>query len=101
MNQKKTRVVVAFGAYTTSKISNQEPIRDVYGNIDGDLRVEEFDTEAEVNAYLKGLNDASGWLDYCVVASDSEEPDHPIFEGINSGLDVVEAYENTIRADRP
>ena len=35
----------------------------------------EFETEAEYNAYIAGVNDADGWSDYHIIRHRSEEAD--------------------------
>lgn len=37
----------------------------------GSILTNEFDTEAERQAYLQGIDDAQGWLDVCVVENKS------------------------------
>ena len=35
---------------------------------DGSISVREFDTEAERNAYIQGIDDCDGWWDYAVMS---------------------------------
>lgn len=70
MEEKKFDVVVVFGE-TASKMywenyNEDEPIKESELEEYGSVVRRSFETEAERNAYLKGLEDSDGWNDYAV-----------------------------------
>lgn len=62
MAKKKFTAKVLFGSDAVSRFYNDEPVTD-----EGMLVKREFATEAELKAYLKGLEDGDGWCDYAVL----------------------------------
>lgn len=94
-------VVVVFGQMATSAISENEPLRDKYGCIDGDVVERKFNTKAELNAYLQGINDMDGWMEYDHVVDSIDEPDHPFFlaKKSNPKLSFVDWYESNLAAE--
>jgi hypothetical protein len=100
-------LVVAFGSGICSAIGNDEAICNDAGHIeDGDLSIEEFATQAELDAYTRGMEDAEGWLDVMIVANSSNDPNHAFFVAAkeNSGFTYAEWYtknlEQSARQDR-
>lgn len=69
----KYRVTVIFGEYAAKAYMNDgvEGIRDHYD--EGQLTVREFDTEAERDAYIKGVDDSDGWLGAAVLSDEDAE----------------------------
>ena len=65
MAKKKFKVNVLFGSDAVSRFFGDEPVTD------GMLVKREFNTEDELKAYCKGLQDGDGWCDYTTL-SDSE-----------------------------
>lgn len=59
-------VITAFGTGMSSTVSNMEEIT---ADTDGDIVERRFATEAEGTAYLKGLEDYDGWMEYAVAAT--------------------------------
>ena len=65
---KKIKVYAAFGTNLTEAVAKQET-----ATIDAEIaypesfRVREFDTQTEADAYIKGLDDACGWMENCVL----------------------------------
>lgn len=65
---KKIKVYAAFGTDLTEAIAKQET-----DTINAEIaypesfRVREFNTQAEADAYIKGLDDACGWMENCVL----------------------------------
>ena len=61
---KKIKVYAAFGTDLVEAITKQKT-----STIDAEIiypesfRVREFDTQAEADAYIKGLDDACGWME--------------------------------------
>lgn len=70
---KKIKVYAAFGTDLVEAIAKQKT-----DTIDAEIlyptsfRVREFDTQSEANAYIKGLDDACGWMEN--VALDPNNP---------------------------
>lgn len=54
-------VIVAFGQGLSSRISDDEPLGDDY---DGDISERSFATPAEAAAYIQGLEDMDGWMEF-------------------------------------
>lgn len=59
-------VITAFGEHMSSTVSNMEEIT---ADTDGDIVERRFATEAEGTAYLQGLEDYDGWMEYAVAAT--------------------------------
>lgn len=65
---KNIKVYAAFGTDLIEAIAKQET-----STIDAEIiypesfRVREFDTQAEADAYVKGLDDACGWMENAVL----------------------------------
>lgn len=65
---KKVKVYAAFGTDLVEAIAKQET-----DTIDAEIvysesfRVREFATKAEADAYIKGLDDACGWMENAVL----------------------------------
>lgn len=81
---KKIKVYAAFGTDLTEAIAKQE-----IDTIDAEIaypesfRVREFDTKAEADAYVQGLDDACGWMENCVL--NPKNPfENKIIEKINN-----------------
>lgn len=81
---KKIKVYAAFGTDLTEAIAKQET-----STIDAEIdypesfRVREFDTQAEADAYVKGLDDACGWMENAVL--NPKNPfENEIIEKINN-----------------
>lgn len=93
------RAILAFGRTPCSAIQSSENLRDENGYMDGDVSHIVFATKAEFDAYVKGLEDADGWMDHMIVANQVEEPDHPYFQALTSDpeLDFVDWYEADIQ----
>lgn len=64
----KYKVYVAFGSDLTKAIFEQDSDT-IEAEIDEpeSFKVREFNTKAEANAYIKGLDDACGWMDSAVL----------------------------------
>lgn len=81
---KKIKVYAAFGTDLTEAIVKQE-----IDTIDAEIaypesfRVREFNTQAEADAYVKGLDDACGWMENAVL--NPKNPfENEIIEKINN-----------------
>lgn len=81
---KKIKVYAAFGTDLTEAIAKQET-----DTIDAEIaypesfRVREFNTQAEADAYIKGLDDACGWMESAVL--NPKNPfENEIIEKINN-----------------
>lgn len=48
-------------------------VRIRWGQLDYSYQNYEFNTQVELDAFLKGVDEASGWLDYHVMEDDEEE----------------------------
>lgn len=68
VDKPKYKVYAAFGTDLTEAIAKQKT-----DTIDAEIaypesfRVREFDTQTEADAYIKGLDDACGWMENCVL----------------------------------
>ena len=84
MNEKKVKIYVVFGEYTTKAYMDGriDDMRDRLKNGYGSLAEKEFNTEAEAKAYLQGLDDADGWLAAAQIDSDDVEQVKAIMEEI-------------------
>ena len=81
---KKIKVYAAFGTDLVEAIIKQKT-----STIDAEIiypesfRVREFDTQAEADAYIKGLDDACGWMESAVL--NPKNPfENEIIEKINN-----------------
>ena len=81
---KKIKVYVAFGTDLTEAIANHK-MDSVEAEIPypESFRVREFDTQAEANAYIQGLDDSCGWMENAVL-SPSDPFESQIIEKINN-----------------
>lgn len=65
---KKIKVYAAFGTDLVEAIAKQESDTiNAEINYPESFRVREFDTQTEADAYIKGLDDACGWMENCVL----------------------------------
>lgn len=65
---KKIKVYAAFGTELAEAIAKQESDTiKAEINYPESFRVREFDTQTEADAYIKGLDDACGWMENCVL----------------------------------
>ena len=66
----KCKVTIIFGEYAAKAYINDgvEGILEHYD--EGQLAVREFDTKAERDAYVKGVDDADGWLGSAVLSDE-------------------------------
>lgn len=73
IRRDKPKVTVIFGEYAAKAYINDgvEGIREHYD--EGQLAVNEFDTEAERRAYIAGIDDADGWLGSAVLSDEDAE----------------------------
>lgn len=55
--------------------NNELPSEEWLADNGGVVDEKEFETEAEYNAYIAGVNDADGWSDYHIIRHRSEEAD--------------------------
>ena len=53
--------------------NNELPSEEWLADNGGVVDEKEFETEAEYNAYIAGVNDADGWSDYHIIRHRSEE----------------------------
>ena len=60
---EKFKAVFVFGECAVSKYESNPDINVAELTDYGEVKVIFFDTEAELKAYTKGLNDAIGWKD--------------------------------------
>lgn len=62
------KVYAAFGTDLNEAIAKQESDTiNVYINYPDAFRVREFSTQAEADAYIKGLDDTCGWMESAVL----------------------------------
>jgi hypothetical protein len=66
---KKHSVYVVWGTDATRNFNNNGKISMNHDDIDGCVNFYSFDTQAELNAFLKGINEANGWFDSAVILS--------------------------------
>ena len=73
MEKKKFKVVVVFGEEATNAYGwdDYERMCRLLKQGDGTLMESEFDTEAERDAYIKGIDDAKGWIDASVLSDEA------------------------------
>ena len=68
--EKKFDVVVVFGEQAArmywDNADEENPIPEKELEEFGAVVRRSFETEAELNAYLQGVDDCDGWNDYCV-----------------------------------
>ena len=55
--------------------NNELPSEEWLADNGGVVDEKEYETEAEYNAYIAGVNDADGWSDYHIIRHRSEEAD--------------------------
>lgn len=65
---KKIKVYAAFGTDLVMAVAERkvDTIEAEMAYPDG-FKVREFNTQAEADAYIKGLDDACGWMESCVL----------------------------------
>ena len=69
---KKHIVACVFGEEASDAYCDYglDAMRKVLGNGDGRLVVREFGTEAEADAYRRGVEDMDGWLASCFICEE-------------------------------
>ena len=66
---KKIKVYAAFGTDLVEAIAKQESDAiNAEINYPESFRVREFNTQAEADAYIQGLDDACGWMENAVLS---------------------------------
>ena len=70
---EKYKVTVIFGEYAAKAYCSGglEEMEELYD--EGQLTVREFDTKAECDAYIKGIDDADGWLGAAILSDEDAE----------------------------
>lgn len=80
------KITTIFGEEAVKKYdeSNELPSQDWLMDNGGVVDEKEFETEAEYNAYIAGLNDGDGWTDYHIIRhpNQTKEADSPCEESI-------------------
>ena len=71
------KITTIFGEDAVRKYeeNNELPSEEWLADNGGVVDEKEFETEAEYNAYIAGVNDADGWSDYHIIRHRSEEAD--------------------------
>ena len=66
---KNYSAIVVFGERAVNCYMNDniQSIEDSINGLDGSIIKRSFSTQEELNAYIKGLDDADGWLDSAVL----------------------------------
>ena len=69
------KITTIFGedAVREYKENNELPSEEWLADNGGVVDEKEFETEAEYNAYIAGVNDADGWSDYHIIRHRSED----------------------------
>ncbi len=60
----KYKLKVIFGKEQVSKILNNEALSDEELNLN--VKEYQFETEIEKQAFIRGLNEAVGWTEFCI-----------------------------------
>lgn len=78
------KVYAAFGTDLVEAIAKQESDTiNAEINYPESFRVREFDTQTEADAYIKGLDDACGWMESAVL-NPNNEFENKIIEKLNN-----------------
>lgn len=77
-NKGKFKVFMLFGEEAAGRYEQGEfdELAEVLMYHAGDLVCREFETEAEKNAYLQGIEDCDGWMSWAVM-SEEDVKAHP------------------------
>ena len=98
---KPLTMVIAFGQDLSRAFDSNEPIDKDTG---GSLVHKTFASQAEMSAYITGMEDMEGWLDSTVVAQSGTDPRNTLnaelLEALENdpGLDVEEWHNARVKA---
>ena len=69
----KYKVTVIFGEYAAKAYMNNGVDGLIAHQSDGQLKEREFETEAEMKAYIMGIDDTDGWLGAAVLSEEDAQ----------------------------
>ena len=71
MSEKPCSVTIVFGDSATRRYAEGEnSLEKLAGH--GSVETFGYDTQAELDAFIEGLDAMNGWMDYCVYMGDEE-----------------------------
>lgn len=84
---QKIRAVAIYGTSMVNAVYGNQPLVDQDGDAaDGDITELEFQTQAELDAYFKGMTDADGWDEQLLYSDAPGYETSPYFEEAKTGF---------------